>query len=512
MTSALATAPQGWLVAEWSIDPTAFTWFGGRSFVFRVSEHEPWPWLRALGVKRGTLATWGSVVTSACDLAISLGCDPIVFAGTDLAYTAGQTYARGSAHDTYWEDLSPEEVWQLQRDQHRLVTTRDLSGGTTRTAPHFVAIRDWLVERTAGAGRRIINATPRGILVAPHIARQPLDTALAGAKRLATEEIFGRLRAAHAASSRATSSVRAGVAALLEGHPRPGDDPTGQFAIWHQFAVGATPVDRIVAALVDAGRLLGVPDRIIGAADTAAAIPDPVLSIVAARTHAADGLITYHACDFIQDGPFRAAYGFAEQMSGYVEQRIPTGLEWRIHTGLWAVDLACRIGSGSVVDCGVDAAFLFNAVRWHLAGTNGDTRCVHVHDGADGPAAYLWKTGDPLVPDTGDGHATSLPGAQGTLSGCTRLPTPGASLRDVLEGLPREQIAFLHIGMGNVVHEVEALEQLWARVNRGGLVLFNSYAHSETYRPLRQAVDEFAARQDAPVLTLATGQGLIIKP
>ena len=76
-----------WLVSEGSIDPHVLPAFARRTFTFRVSNHEPWPWLRTLGVERGVLRTWGSVVTSAFDLALRMKCDPIVFTGADLAYT-----------------------------------------------------------------------------------------------------------------------------------------------------------------------------------------------------------------------------------------------------------------------------------------------------------------------------------------------------------------------------------------------------------------------------------------
>ena len=70
-----------WLVAEGSLHPSVFTRFAGRTFTFEVSGHEPWPWFRTHGLTRGRLRAWGSVITSAFDLALRLGCDPIVFAG-----------------------------------------------------------------------------------------------------------------------------------------------------------------------------------------------------------------------------------------------------------------------------------------------------------------------------------------------------------------------------------------------------------------------------------------------
>ena len=67
-----------------------------RTFTFKVSNHEPWPWLETRGLTRTTLRAWGSVISSAFDLALRLGCNPIVFAGLDLAYTGMRPYCRGT--------------------------------------------------------------------------------------------------------------------------------------------------------------------------------------------------------------------------------------------------------------------------------------------------------------------------------------------------------------------------------------------------------------------------------
>ena len=76
--------PCSWFVAEGSIDPRVFARFEGRTFVYRVSDHHPWPWLAAQGLERGHLRAWGSVLTTAFDAATEAGCDPIIFAAADL--------------------------------------------------------------------------------------------------------------------------------------------------------------------------------------------------------------------------------------------------------------------------------------------------------------------------------------------------------------------------------------------------------------------------------------------
>src|SRR5439155_23928291 len=97
-----------WLVAEASVDPTVFPQFARRTFTFRVSNHHPWPWLDEHGLGRGQLQAWGSVLTTAFDLACKAGCNPIVFAGADLAYTGGLLYCRNTVYEPEWSHLATD--------------------------------------------------------------------------------------------------------------------------------------------------------------------------------------------------------------------------------------------------------------------------------------------------------------------------------------------------------------------------------------------------------------------
>jgi hypothetical protein len=166
---ALPPCPDTWLVAESALDRSATRVFDGRTFWFRVSNHHPWPWLNGLGIDAGQLAAWGSVLTSAFDLACVAGCDPIVFIGADLSYTDGRPYARGTTYEFDWASATStgrplEEVWRKQNSHQEVVETSDLHGQPTTASPALIAFRDWIVARAQRSGRRVVNATGNGIL------------------------------------------------------------------------------------------------------------------------------------------------------------------------------------------------------------------------------------------------------------------------------------------------------------------------------------------------------------
>jgi hypothetical protein len=172
------------LVAEPSIAASSFTAFGDRVFIFRVAEHAPWPWLRKMGIDCGMLRAWGSVVTSTFDLALRMGGDPVVFIGTDLAYTNGQPYARGTTYEEDWKltagDRPVQWVWE-QVVAHRGVPADGIGGNKVVSAKGLLVFRDWLVEDSKRPGRpRLINATGAGILFGGMFEQLSLPETLAG--------------------------------------------------------------------------------------------------------------------------------------------------------------------------------------------------------------------------------------------------------------------------------------------------------------------------------------------
>src|SRR4029453_8423000 len=94
-----------WFGGEGSLTASVFPQFSGRTFVYKVSNHDPWPWLADQGADRTKLQTWGSGLTTAFDLARCACSNPIVFAGSDLAYTGGLQYCRNTVYEPDWRSF-----------------------------------------------------------------------------------------------------------------------------------------------------------------------------------------------------------------------------------------------------------------------------------------------------------------------------------------------------------------------------------------------------------------------
>jgi hypothetical protein len=219
--TALDGAGETWLVAEPSVHPHAFPAFAGRTFAFRVGDNHPWPWLVTLGVTRGTLAAWGSVLVSALDLAVRVGAEPIAIVGADLAYTGGQPYCRGTAFEADWArevrlGSRLDAVWGRVVSRAGAQERTDVHARLVPTLPHLVAFRDRLLDQAAAAGVRIVNATDGGILHGGAMELTSLAALLDDAPTV--NDLRARLVARHR-PSRGDASTLAGALARSDAAP-----------------------------------------------------------------------------------------------------------------------------------------------------------------------------------------------------------------------------------------------------------------------------------------------------
>jgi SAM-dependent methyltransferase len=89
------------------------------------------------------------------------------------------------------------------------------------------------------------------------------------------------------------------------------------------------------------------------------------------------------------------------------------------------------------------------------------------------------------------------------------IVVPG-TVPEILEHVDFRAVAFLHIDMNCALPEQRALEFFWDRLSPGGVILFDDYMYYG-HNCQREALDATARTRGAEVLSLPTGQGLIIR-
>ncbi len=235
----LPACPHTALVAEGSLDPLALAGFRGRTFFFNVSHHQPWPWLEAQGHSVGRLRVWGSVLTTAFDLALELDCTRIAFAGADLSYTDARPYARNVAFEEDWRRRAewgqPQAAqWADAVTRHPAIAEADVHGEPAHSAAHLIAFRNWLLEQMRKeTGRTFLNLTGGGILHGTGISQASAAGFVASLDAAAPRPGPERYRPA-------AVDLVAPARALLQAAARGDSAARATVAAWREFAAGIT--------------------------------------------------------------------------------------------------------------------------------------------------------------------------------------------------------------------------------------------------------------------------------
>ena len=144
-----ADAGRTLLAAATSGNPNHFSKWPGRKALFHLQ-----PWAARLSGGGLALPSGGHATSAAFSLAILWGCDPIILAGQDLAYSGGRIHATNRPGG---EDEERPEFIEMPA----------IGGGLTKTSAVFMSYINWYQETAAylagrGRGPRVINATSQG--------------------------------------------------------------------------------------------------------------------------------------------------------------------------------------------------------------------------------------------------------------------------------------------------------------------------------------------------------------
>jgi hypothetical protein len=230
------------------------------------------------------------------------------------------------------------------------------------------------------------------------------------------------------------------------------------------------------------------------------------------RHYARDGLFTFHNRHFQDDPAFQAAYARGVKASQGVDPQI----EWRVHVALWAAATAIRV-PGDFVECGVNAGFMSSAIMHRLNWRAVDKR-FYLIDTFSGPplGQYSCEEVDRgrlrLAADAmaAGAYVSDLERVRANYFEWPNAVVVPGIVPDVLTALNVGTVAFLHIDMNCAYPERAALEFFWDRLSPGGFVLLDDYAYFG-HECQAHAIDEATWSRGVEILSLPTGQGVIIK-
>jgi O-methyltransferase len=223
-------------------------------------------------------------------------------------------------------------------------------------------------------------------------------------------------------------------------------------------------------------------------------------------TYDTDGLTTSNNADFIKEPRFKKAYDAALEThpwDGFT-------LQWRVYIICWFADMVKDL-QGDFVECGVNTGAYARAIIEYI---NFDSLAKQY---------YLF--------DTFQGLADDLVSEEEIKAGIDYYM--GSHYKDVYEQVLEtfrpfntkiirgvvpsslsefsgDKVCFLSIDMNVMMPEIAAANYFWSRLVNGGVMVIDDYGFPMHINQ-KIAFDDFARNHQQEILSLPTGQGIIIK-
>lgn len=200
--------------------------------------------------------------------------------------------------------------------------------------------------------------------------------------------------------------------------------------------------------------------------------------------------------DFLSNPQFGHAYRQGAATGSWYGNH----LRWRVYNACWAAQQVLSL-PGDFVECGVNRGGISRAVIEYVGFGELDRRF------------FLLDTykGHPDVAKDNHKYRECYEDVIKTFSPFSNVRIIRGLVPETLSNVDSEQICYLSIDMNHSAPEIAALRFFWPKLVAGALVLLDDYAYSEAYRPSKTAMDALAVELGFGILTMPTGQGLIIK-
>ncbi|MFC1745561.1 motility associated factor glycosyltransferase family protein [Candidatus Riflebacteria bacterium] len=155
------------LVCEPMASPDIFRWHKGPQMVCNFGDVVV-RWMETFTEEKGRLFAWGSISTTAFDLARKIGADPIIFIGQDLSFPFGKTHCRGTFHDERWQKqtdyLNTFEMKFTHFSARGKRKLQDIHGNEVLADEQYNIYRQWFENQIERTKARLVNATEGGVL------------------------------------------------------------------------------------------------------------------------------------------------------------------------------------------------------------------------------------------------------------------------------------------------------------------------------------------------------------
>jgi len=227
-------------------------------------------------------------------------------------------------------------------------------------------------------------------------------------------------------------------------------------------------------------------------------------------TYADDGIISQHVTGFLHDEKFMRAYAAARHGIDWAH---PGEIHFRTYIACWAAQHALAL-EGELVECGVGYGVMSKTICGYLNFATIPKR-MFLFDTFKGiPLRDLTDAKEiELATSFNKSHYSRdyLADVQKRFAVYPNVVIVPGVLPDTLRNTPIQSISYLSMDMNNAPAEIGTIKYLWNKLTPGAVVLLDDYAYSPEFENQKREWDKFAAGKSLPILTLPTGQGMIVK-
>lgn len=225
------------------------------------------------------------------------------------------------------------------------------------------------------------------------------------------------------------------------------------------------------------------------------------MSINKMKKYCGDLICTDANTDFMIKDDFMVSYNEVvnTDTKGYLGNY---DIRWRIHTILWAAHTVKDL-EGDFVDCGGGFGFFMSSIYKYLDFEN-ISKQYFMFDSFKGTSPeydntnHFSKYGS-WYDDVVRNHSNKK-----------NLSIIEGYLPSTLKTVDIKKICFLSIDLNSYKPEIECMEVLWDKIVPGGIIVLDDYGFPGCESQLYHH-NEFIEKKNKKILTLPTGQGLIIK-
>ncbi len=222
-------------------------------------------------------------------------------------------------------------------------------------------------------------------------------------------------------------------------------------------------------------------------------------------TYDQDGLTTIHNTGFMKEPGFIKAEKAGAATGSWAS------IHWRVHTILWAAN-HCKEIEGDFVECGTNKGGYAKAICEYLqfSTINKTFYLLDTFEGLDESLLTDKERAAGRKEFFHDAYSDCYEEVKKTFAVEPNVKLIKGSVPGTLSQVTSEKIAFLSIDMNNVNPEIAAMDYFWDKLSKGGIVVLDDYAYV-TYDFQFEAHNEWARKKGIKILSLPTGQGLIVK-